>query len=88
MNGQISNTYTIGPQFKGKYPIPQVGFSYFDPENEKYMIIKTSESLIDVTEGPLNSEFTYNSSLSPLPNNNIQTIGQFNYIKLSSKFYK
>ncbi len=88
MNGQISNTYTIVPQFKGKYPIPQVEFSYFNPETEKYMIIKTSESLIDVKEGPLNSEFTNNSSLSPLPNNNIQTIGQFNYIKLSSKFYK
>jgi hypothetical protein len=87
MNGQISNTYTIVPQFKGKYPIPPVEFSYFNPENEKYMIIKTSESIVDVTEGPLNSEFTNNSSLSQLQSNNIETIGQFNYIKLSSKFY-
>jgi hypothetical protein len=87
MNGQISNTYTIVPQFKGKYPIPPVEFSYFNPETEKYMIIKTSESIVDVTEGPLNSEFTNNSSLSQLQRNNIETIGQFNYIKLSSKFY-
>lgn len=87
MNGQISNTYTIVPQFKGKYPIPPVEFSYFNPETEKYMIIKTSESIVDVTEGPLNSEFTNNSSLSQLQSNNIETIGQFNYIKLSSKFY-
>jgi hypothetical protein len=87
MNGQISNIYTIVPQFKGKYPIPPVEFSYFNPETEKYMIIKTSESIVDVTEGPLNSEFTNNSSLSQLQSNNIETIGQFNYIKLSSKFY-
>ena len=86
MNGQISNTYTIVPQFQGKYPIPAVEFSYFDPEAKKYVIIKTNESIVDVTEGPMNSDFTNNSGLSSNQNNTIQTIGQFNYIKLSSKF--
>jgi hypothetical protein len=86
MNGQISNTYTIVPQFQGKYPIPAVEFSYFDPEAKKYVTIKTNESIIDVTEGPMNSDFTNNSGLSSNQNNTIQTIGQFNYIKLSSKF--
>ena len=87
MNGQISNTYTIVPQFQGKYPIPAVEFSYFDPEAKKYVTIKTNESIIDVTEGPMNSDFINNSGLSSNQNNTIQTIGQFNYIKLSSKFY-
>lgn len=86
MNGQISNTYTIVPQFQGKYPIPAVEFSYFDPEVKKYVTIKTNESIVDVTEGPMNSEYTNNSGLSFNQNNTIQTIGQFNYIKLSSKF--
>ena len=86
MNGQISNTYTIVPQFQGKYPIPAVEFSYFDPEAKKYVTIKTNESIVDVTEGPMNSDFTNNSRLSSNQNNTIQTIGQFNYIKLSSKF--
>tara|TARA_B000000441_G_C21750655_1_gene361948 strand:+ start:966 stop:2720 length:1755 start_codon:yes stop_codon:yes gene_type:complete len=86
MNGQISNTYTIVPQFQGKYPIPAVEFSYFDPEAKKYVTIKTNESIVDVTEGPMNSDFTNNSGLSSNQNNTIQTIGQFNYIKLSSKF--
>ena len=86
MNGQISNTYTIVPQFQGKYPIPAVEFSYFDPEAKKYVTIKTNESIVDVTEGPMNSDFTNNSGLSSSQNNTIQTIGQFNYIKLSSKF--
>ena len=35
----------------------------------------------------MNSDFTNNSGLSSKQNNTIQTIGQFNYIKLSSKFY-
>ena len=87
MNGQISNTYTIVPQFQGKYPIPAVEFSYFDPEAKKYVTIKTNESIVDVTEGPMNSDFTNNSGLSSNQNNTIQTKGQFNYIKLSSKFY-
>ena len=87
MNGQISNTYTIVPQFQGKYPIAAVEFSYFDPEAKKYVTIKTNESIVDVTEGPMNSDFTNNSGLSSNQNNTIQTIGQFNYIKLSSKFY-
>ena len=86
MNGQISNTYTIVPQFQGKYPIPAVEFSYFDPEAKKYVTIKTNESIVDVTEGPMNSDFTNNSGMSSNQNNTIQTIGQFNYIKLSSKF--
>ena len=86
MNGQISNTYTIVPQFQGKYPIPAVEFSYFDPEAKKYVTIKTNESIVDVTEGPMNSDFTNNSGLTSSQNNTIQTIGQFNYIKLSSKF--
>ena len=87
MNGQISNTYTIVPQFQGKYPIPAVEFSYFDPEAKKYVTIKTNESIVDVTEGPMNSDFTNNSGLSSNQNNTIKKIGQFNYIKLSSKFY-
>ena len=83
---KISNTYTIVPQFQGKYPIPAVEFSYFDPEAKKYVTIKTNESIVDVTEGPMNSDFTNNSGLSSNQNNTIQTMGQFNYIKLSSKF--
>ena len=31
MQGKVSNSYTIVPSFKGKYPIPSISFSYFDP---------------------------------------------------------
>ena len=33
MRGSIKNTYTLVPQFQGKYPIPPIAFSYFDPKS-------------------------------------------------------
>lgn len=54
MKGRIEQTYTIVPQYKGKYPISGVAFSYFNPNTHKYETIKTDELWIDVTEGAPN----------------------------------
>ncbi len=55
MSGKISNQYTVIPAYKGKYPIPEVAFSYFDPSLEKYIILQSKPILINVIEGPLQS---------------------------------
>ncbi len=55
MQGTISDTYTIVPQYKGKYPLPSVSFSYFDLKTESYKRISSSEIIIDVLEGPMAS---------------------------------
>jgi len=55
MQGMISDSYTIVPQFKGKYPIPSISFSYFDLNTETYKRISSGEIVIDVMEGPTNS---------------------------------
>jgi hypothetical protein len=55
MRGSISNTYTIVPQYRGKYPIPSISFSYFDLGTESYKRVNSDEIVIDVLEGP-NSE--------------------------------
>lgn len=52
MRGKISDTYTIVPQFKGKYPLPEVGFSYFDINSKTYKRITSEELIIDVVNGP------------------------------------
>lgn len=52
MQGSISDTYTIVPQYKGKYPIPSVSFVYFDLKSEGYKRISSDEIVIDVLEGP------------------------------------
>ncbi|EGV43826.1 protein BatD [Bizionia argentinensis JUB59] len=52
MQGNISDTYTVVPQFKGKYPIPNISFSYFDLKTESYKTINSNEIVIDVLQGP------------------------------------
>ena len=52
MQGSISDTYTIVPQYRGKYPVPTISFSYFDLKTERYKRITSDEIVIDVLEGP------------------------------------
>ncbi|WP_452224872.1 BatD family protein [Lacinutrix chionoecetis] len=53
MQGEISESYTIVPQYKGKYPIPPISFSYFDLKTESYKRIASNETIINVLEGPI-----------------------------------
>lgn len=56
MQGGISDSYTVVPQYKGKYPIPSISFSYFDLKTESYKRLSSDEIVIDVLDGPLNNE--------------------------------
>lgn len=51
LKGSITNNYTVVPQYKGKYKIPSVSFSYFDPESEVYQTISSDDLYVDVLEG-------------------------------------
>ncbi len=53
MQGSISDSYTIVPAYQGKYPIPSVSFSYFNPKSRRYESISSEELIINVTEGPM-----------------------------------
>jgi len=65
MNGRVEHTYTIVPEYKGKYPVAGLTFSYFNPVTQKYVTVKTDDLLIDVTEGPAaDSNTTANSDTS------------------------
>lgn len=82
MEGNVSNNYTIVPSFRGKYPIPGISFSYFNPKTEKYRILDSDEILINVAEGPINSTVNPAGTIT----NNRQAVvssgNQFNFIKL------
>lgn len=52
MIGKISDTYTIVPQSKGKFPIKPVVFSYFDLKSNSYKTITSEEFVVDVIDGP------------------------------------
>ena len=53
MEGTIEDIYTIVPKYQGKYPIPPVQFSYFDPKTSNYKTLRSQDLLVDVFEGPL-----------------------------------
>lgn len=52
MQGKISDTYTIVPQYKGKYPLPEISFSYFDTKSKSYKRLSSDEIILDVINGP------------------------------------
>ena len=51
ISGAVTDTYTVVPQYKGKYKIPSVSFSYFNPKERKYKTIATEDFYVDVQEG-------------------------------------
>ena len=87
MQGSISDTYTIVPQYKGKYPVPTTSFSYFDLKTESYKRITSDEIIIDVLEGPTaavnNNDAAAISNTKQTVNSNTNT---FAFIKTESNW--
>jgi hypothetical protein len=84
--GSVTDVYTIVPQYKGKYKIPNTTFSYFNPTKEKYETIATNDLYVEVLEG---KELVTNSSSdenSIQQQNVISTGNNFRYILTSSNF--
>jgi hypothetical protein len=77
MSGKISDKYTIIPQYKGKYAIKPMVFSYFDLNSGSYKTITSPEIMIDVLDGPMQAE----SVASNTSKNVISKTEQFKYIK-------
>ena len=86
MQGGISDTYTIVPQYKGKYPIPSISFSYFDPEKESYNRITSDEIVIDVIEGPTAAVNNSENSTESIENNANSNANTFAFIKTTSNW--
>lgn len=84
MQGKVSNSYTIVPAFRGKYPIPSISFSFFNPKTEKYESLNSEEVLINVLEGPTNGGNLTDPIVGQSSKQQVVTNGnQFNFIKLS-----
>lgn len=81
MEGKVSNNYTIVPSFRGKYPIPSISFSYFNPNTEKYVTLNSEEINIEVIEGPTSGAA---SAVSPSANKQmvVPTGEQFHFINI------
>ena len=82
MVGNISDKYTIIPQFKGKYAIKPIEFSYYDLASKSYKTITSDEITIDVAEG----DNLVASSTENTNKNTIQKKEVFQYNKLKTSF--
>ena len=84
MQGKINNSYTIVPSFRGKYPLPSIPFSFFNPNTETYTTLNSSEIIINVLEGP-NSAASGDLNMSSTNKQSvIAANSQFNFIKLNA----
>ena len=87
MQGSISDSYTIVPQYKGKYPLPSISFSYFDLETQTYKRLSSDEIIINVLEGPVNTTSEASNTTNNIVKQRIETnSNQFAFIKTKTNF--
>jgi len=79
MNGSVSKFFTVIPRFQGNFPIEEVEFSYFDPEIEKYKILKSPRLTIDVYDGPVVTNAIINENSNIISSND-----SFRFIKINA----
>ena len=77
MSGSVSKSFTVIPRFQGNFPIEEVEFSYFDPNTEKYKVLKSPRLTIDVYDGPVISTTITNDNSNIITSND-----SFRFIKL------
>ncbi|UMB59456.1 BatD family protein [Lutibacter sp. A80] len=84
LSGNVVDIYTVVPQYKGKYKIPEVAFSYFNPKEKKYKTIKAPATIVDVTEGKELPSVANNNSASASKQNVVVTGNNFRFIALNA----
>ncbi len=84
LKGSITDNYSIVPAYRGKYIIPSLEFSYFNPKEAQYHSLKTEPIAIEVTEG---KELPTTVSEGNHTKKIVSTAGgDFRYIKTQTHF--
>jgi hypothetical protein len=87
MKGSITDSYVVVPQFKGKYPIPSISFSYFDLKTESYKRLSSDEIVINVLNGPSNNGTeNQNGNVTNYKQAVVLNSDQFAFIKTKTNF--
>lgn len=87
MSGRVTDNYAIVPQFKGKYTIKSMAFTYFDLNSNSYKTINSGDIVVNVMDGPTGSTPAAVASKST-EKNKVDAKSQFEYIKLNSHLRK
>lgn len=83
MQGEITDTYTIIPQYKGNYQIKPMVFSYFDLSANAYKTITSKEIMVNVLDGPMPTSGDPQVA-SAQGKQNVVANDQFQFIKLKT----
>ncbi len=83
ISGAVTDTYTVVPLYKGKYKIPSISFSYFNPKEKKYKTIATEDFFVDVQEG---KELITVDTSSVIKQEVVSTGRNFRYIATKTNF--
>lgn len=83
MQGEITDTYTIIPQYKGNYQIKPMVFSYFDLSANAYKTITSKEIMVNVLDGPMPTSGDPQVA-SAEGKQNVVANDQFQFIKLKT----
>ena len=83
MTGKIADKYTIIPQYKGKYPIKPMQFTYFDLASKSYKTITSPEVMVNVLDGPMAASDAVASN-DGTPKKEILSTAQFKFVKLKT----
>ncbi len=81
MQGTVRNNYTVVPAYQGKYPVPSVKFSYFNPRTGRYETLSSEEILVEVDEGPVRRGAEAKPSATAGNARLGKTTDQFHFIK-------
>jgi hypothetical protein len=85
MQGAISDTYTVVPNYQGSYPIPNVSFSYFDLKTKGYKTLTSERLIIEVNEGPVSASNSNNNTSIGVAENVINSnLNQFRSFKTTT----
>mgnify|MGYP001945810670 CR=1 FL=1 len=86
ISGSVTDTYTVVPQYKGKYKIPNVNFYYFNPKEKKYYTLSSEDLYVDVIEGKELITNTENTN-TEIQKQTVKLTGKnFRYIQTKSTF--
>jgi len=88
LKGTISDIYTIVPQFKGKFKIPSLSFSYFNPKDEQYYTLNSEPIILNVPNGATMDTTTPSEKIKYSEFQPIKTKTSFTSAKAKKDFFK
>jgi len=83
LRGKVYDQYAVVPQFRGKFKIPGVTFSYFNPKEEKYYTVNTEPLILNALQGKVVSN---GENVSSNKQTVVGTESDIRYIHLKSDF--